>query len=70
MYSDLTTEFLTEAARSDEPAIRKTIGAFEVTVYVRRLESFEIEEPDPIEYRVHPITRNAPLNNKARSVGR
>lgn len=66
----LNEDLLSYAAASGEP-MRLGRGFYEITIYVRRLEAFEIGEPAPEpEYRVHPITRSAPLTNRARSVGR
>lgn len=66
----LNDDLLAHAAASEEGIVIER-PPYVVTIYVRRMEVWEMGEPDPEpEYRVHPMTISAPLPNKARAVGR
>ena len=67
----LNDDILRHAAASEEGIVIER-PPYVVTIYVRRMESWEMPdaEPEP-EYRVHPLTRgDVHLGNAARSVGR
>lgn len=66
----LNGELLKGAAESGVP-IEIEMAGYKVSMYVRRLEAWEIAPPDPKSYRVHPLTVDTRLTgNHARSVGR